>query len=521
QLQKANAAKSEFLARMSHDIRTPMNAIIGYLSIAKDTEDCSEKVAHCIDNSEVAAKHLLQLINDVLDMSSIESGKIKIACEDFDLKRVIVDATTIFYQTSKAKHVHFDTQVKGLTRDWVMGDPLRVNQIVMNLLSNAVKFTPENGRVRLEVEQTAQDDDGSTLRLVVSDTGIGMSKEYMSRLFQPFEQESADTARQYGGSGLGLSIVHRLVLLMGGTIDVDSRQGEGTTFTVVLRFAKAEGHPQPTLCVPEGGKPRVMVLSGDAQEAEAVKAASESIGVSADIIDKGDYAVKRLRRRFASDYPYTLCLLDWRHVDGDCAAVASALKAEADGKPLLLVATGYDLTEFEEQARAAGVDSFAALPLFASDLIALVNASFSDSSFSSTHREAPLQVDFSGQCTLLAEDNAMNMEIALTMLTKAGLAVDQASDGKQAVALYEAAPAGTYDFILMDVQMPVMDGYEATRAIRASGRADAATVPIIAMTANAFAEDVNTALAHGMTAHIAKPVNYAKLFSVLQDLKKA
>ena len=520
QLEKANAAKSEFLARMSHDIRTPMNAIVGYLDIARDTEGCPERVEHCIDNSTVAAKHLLQLINDVLDMSSIESGKIKIASEEFDVSRVITDATTIFYQTAKTKGVRFETQIRSITDEWVVGDPLRVTQIVMNLLSNAVKFTPENGLVRFIVEQSGISESGSDMTLTVSDTGIGMAKEYMSRLFQPFEQESAGTARQYGGSGLGLSIVHSFVTMMGGTIQVESEQNKGTTFTVRLHFDKAVKHPASALTIQSESKINALIVSGNEAVAESEKAALTELGVRADVVTDAAYALKRIRRRATGDYPYTVCILDWNELGTDPAPIVSAIRADADNQNLTLLAAGYDITEFEAQAMAAGADACAKAPIFRSAWIAILQ------SLKSVKERAPLQkekthADMRGKRIILAEDNAFNQEIAVTLLGKAGITVDAAENGQKAVELFEAAPEDTYDFILMDIQMPVMDGYAATKAIRALARKDAKEIPIIAMTANAFAEDVATALECGMNAHIAKPVDYEKLFSVLSEITEA
>ncbi|MDD3220544.1 MAG: response regulator [Lachnospiraceae bacterium] len=516
ELQKANSAKSEFLSRMSHDIRTPMNAITGYLSIAKSSEECTDKVRHCIDNSEIAAKHLLQLINDVLDMSSIESGKMKIAKEEFDLKREITDVAAIFYQTGKNKGVKFITRVHGLTEEWVTGDPLRINQVVMNLVSNAVKFTSEGGTVELIVEQISEDADTVDIQVTVSDTGIGMSEEYMSRLFQPFEQESAGTAKQFGGSGLGLSIAHNLVSLMGGEMTVESKQNVGTTFTVLMHFEKARQHTDRTYKIPADLSMRVLLVSENEQETEYVKVMIENCGAKADIVTSGAYATKRIRRRNTSDYPYTICILDSELSGMNSMETAKKIRQDTGGKcPAIVVAT-YDITAVEDEAKTAGVDKVIAKPMFQSSLCSLLmSVIVQEEEVSDKEKNTGNQCDLNGKRIILAEDNEMNLEIAVTVLEKAGLKIDTAENGQEACNLFLASPSGTYDFILMDVQMPVMNGYEATKKIRKSKHSEAKTIPIIAMTANAFAEDVKEAMANGMNAHIAKPVNYEKLFAIL------
>ena len=515
----ASEAKGSFLSNMSHEIRTPLNAVIGYIAIAKDSKDDRNRIWHCLDNCEIASRHLLQIINDILDMSSIESGKLKIAYEEFDLKKQIADITAIFYQNSREKQITFETRVEDLTEEWVVGDQLRLNQILMNLLSNAVKFTAEKGRILLTIRQLRTDEKKVYVEFKVSDNGIGMSDAYMAKLFQPFEQESASTAKKYGGSGLGLSITHNLIQMMGGTIQVQSEQNVGTTFIVVMPFDRSEHHPTISLDATDYSRVRALVVDDERDEGAYVKAMLKRCGVKADTVVSGADALKRLKGRMSTDYAYNLCILDWNMPDMDGVEIATRIREEFGTSLPIIIATAYDVSEFEAAARSAGVNKIVSKPLFQSTLFDLLVATFGQY-HPETERADQQPINMTGIHVLLAEDNAMNMEIAVTVLEKAGIRVDQATNGEEACNQFLHAPAGTYDLILMDVQMPVLDGYGATEKIRASKHEEAKTIPIIAMTANAFAEDVAEALSHGMNAHISKPVNYDKLFQVLQKFAK-
>lgn len=517
---QASKSKGSFLSNMSHEIRTPLNAIIGYLSIAKDSDDSVEKILKCVDNCEVASRHLLQIINDILDMSSIESGKLKIAREDFDLKKEITDITTIFFQNAKAKGIDFETHVDNLTQEWVVGDQLRLNQVLMNLLSNAVKFTPEQGTVRLEIHQLNEEEDSVYIKFDVIDTGIGMSKEYMSRIFHPFEQENAGTAKKFGGSGLGLSITNNLVRMMGGSIAVQSEQNVGTTFTVTMLFQKSKMNQEKQETKTDYSHVRVLVVDDQVNECTYVKTMLKRCGVKSDTVTSGEDAVKRIKSRSGGDYAYDLCIIDWNMPNMNGGEVTRRIRTEFGSELPIIIATAYDITEFEEEARAAGANKIIAKPLFQSTLFDLLVTTFGTYDPSAHKEKKSQQLDLAGIHLLLAEDNPMNMDIAVTILEKTGVKVDQAVNGEEALNIFASSEPGTYDMILMDVQMPVMDGYEATREIRNSSHPEAKTIPIIAMTANAFAEDVAEALAMGMNAHIAKPINYDKLFDLLTKYAK-
>ncbi|MDD2956258.1 MAG: response regulator, partial [Oscillospiraceae bacterium] len=510
----ASAAKGLFLSRMSHEIRTPLNAVIGYMEIAKDAQGDVGKITHCVENTSVAARHLLSIINDVLDISAIESGRMKIAREDFNLKDLITDTSTLFYHQAKEKGAEFEVLLHDITEEWVIGDRLRVNQILMNLLSNALKFTPAGGKITLQVDQKQKTQDKVFLQFKVEDTGIGMSEEFLSRMFQPFEQETAATAQKYGGTGLGLSITHNLVEMMGGSISVESRQQVGTVFTVTLHFG-ASARADEAARTADFSHARVLVVDDVQDEGTYIKTTLKRCGVKADAVTDGDLAIKRLKSRAATDYPYDLCILDWMMPGMDGVDVAKRIRGEFGPDMPIIIATAYDVMTLEEEAKAAGVNRVVAKPLFQSALNDLLMDTFGRQKQKEAAGVLPASDNLEGIRILLAEDNAMNMEIAVTVLQKAGAVIDQAVDGQQACDKFLAAPEGTYDLILMDIQMPVLDGFGATQQIRESGHPQAGSIPIVAMTANAFAEDVAAALSHGMNAHIAKPVNYEKLYELV------
>ena len=505
---------------MSHEIRTPLNAVIGYLEIAKDEQADTDKVVHCIEKSQIASRHLLSIINDVLDVSSIESGRMKLAHEDFDLKQMVNALTTLFYAQAKAKDVNFEVHIDSLENEWVRGDELRVRQILLNLLSNAVKFTPKDGTIRLNIHQIPagnQANDGKLhFEFQVADTGIGMSKEYMDRMFQPFEQESATTARNYGGTGLGLSISNNLTHMMGGQIRVDSEQGKGTTFTVLLPFENTDKKEQARLATESFAHLKALVVDDEPDTCEYVQRLLSRFGVKCDTVTSGKKALRRVSSRMQTNHPYDLCIIDWNMQEMDGLETAREVRRLCGDSIPIIIATAYDYTSIEDEAKAAGVDRIVSKPLFQSTMLNLLVNTYGK--YKPMEPKEKRQVDFKGLKVLLAEDNEMNMEIALDILRKAGLDIIPVINGREALDTFEQSAPGTFDAILMDVQMPVMDGYTATRKIRASDHPQAKSIPIIAMTANAFTEDVTAALAAGMNDHVAKPISYDRLFATLSRL---
>ena len=507
--QVASRAKGEFLARMSHELRTPMNAIIGMTTLAKDHTDQPLTIAEDLNKIELSSKVLLSIINDVLDMSAIESGKLKIGHAPFDLKQTVSSLSTVYYAQCHAKGIAFEAALRGDIDEWLVGDQLRVNQVLLNLLSNAVKFT-EKGGVKLTIEQREVQQDKLYLHFTVADTGCGMAPEMIDRLFQPFEQESARTARDHGGSGLGLSIVKSLVMLMGGAVDVRSAPGAGSTFSVDLPFERCDQAADAVL----GGKALRVLLADDERDArDYAEAVLTRIGVRHTVVASGAEALAAMERSARESDLFNVCILDWRMPEMDGLEVTRRLRRLYDHEAVIVIASAYDQTAMDDRAREAGADRSLPKPLFQSDLFDLL-MSLSGGTLV-TDKSAEKVYDFTGRHVLLVEDNEMNRIVGVGLLRKLGVSCDLAENGKLALERFTASAPGDYDAILMDMKMPVMDGYEATRAIRASAHPLASTIPILAMTADAFTENIAQALQCGMNDHISKPIDLNVLASAL------
>lgn len=520
--EKASVAKGCFMSRMSHEIRTPLNAVIGYNSIARhelsqakteaQRRQAEMKAMDCLTKGDIASRHLLTIINDVLDMSAIESGRIQVAHERFDFKEMISSLTVLYFSQAKAGGIDFEVAFDTLTEEWFIGDQMRINQILNNLLGNAMKFTSQGGSVRLSICQPEADINAAHIRFEVADTGIGMEEEYLKHIWTPFEQADSSISRRFGGTGLGLSITKSLVDLMGGTIHVTSKRNVGTTFTVDLNLERTK---QPEINgAYHFSEMSALVVDDDRSTCEYVKLLFDRCGVRCKTVTSGDAAIEAVAEAKARGDYYTLCLIDWRMPGMDGIETVKRLRQISDAEVPIVIVTAYDYSAIEAEARQAGVNLFAAKPLFQSTLFDLLADISGRQPVEKTEKKDAF--DFSGTRVLLAEDNVMNMEIAKRILLSAGVAVDCAWNGREAVALFQSAPSGTYQAILMDVHMPEMDGYEATSAIRECAHPEAATVPIIAMTADAFVENVAEALQVGMNDHIAKPVDIKVLFETLR-----
>lgn len=503
----ASAAKSNFLSHMSHEIRTPMNAIIGMTTIAISKLDDRSRVEDCLGKIAESSRHLLGLINDVLDMSKIESGKLSINHEPFNFRNSIQNISNLIRPQAQARQLDFDIVLIKVDTEDLCGDSLRLNQILLNILSNALKFTPPGGSVRLEVQQLVKKHNSVRFRFSISDTGIGMSQEFLRHLYQPFEQASVSTTTRYGGTGLGMSITSNLVSLMGGVISVKSREGEGTTFTVELPFGLSERAREekydslPPL--------KVLIVDDDHGSCEHATLLLEKMGLRPRWALSGQEAIDIVREARAAGDPYEVCFIDWKMPGMDGAETARHIREDVGDDMLIIIISAYDWGPIEEEARAAGVNGFIAKPFFSSTLYNVLLSSTRKLRDASV-RQAPSaesEYDFSDKRVLLVEDNELNREIGQEFLTMVKASVEHAENGREAVDKFIASAPGYYDLILMDVQMPVMNGYEATRAIRASNHPDARDIPILAMTADAFSEDVAAAVAAGMNDHLAKPVN--------------
>lgn len=515
--QRAGDAKRSFLSRMSHEIRTPMNAIIGMTTIAAAHVKDESRVEDCLKKIGFSSKHLLSLINDILDMSKIEDGKLNVNKEPFYLQQVLESVTTIIYPQAEARGIDFHTTLQNISDKELLGDPVRVSQILLNLLSNAVKFTPSGGRITLGITWLPQKNSDVLLQFCVEDTGRGMSNEFLTRLYEPFEQEYETSAKEAKGTGLGMPITKNLVELLGGTISVSSVLGKGTKFTVELPFALVDA-PQANLKYPEMADLKVLITDNDPDDCAYTALLLERFGIIAKRVFSGQEAVTEIRKTYRTDQDYDVCLIDMKMPGMDGIETTRQIRSIVGPDTLIIIITAYDYSQFEEAARAAGANLFLAKPLFASSLYnTLLNAT-NTATHLSQQNVANSQKDFlRGRTLLLVEDNELNGEIAQELLQMAGAKVHWVKNGQAALEWF-LSPAGRLcDAILMDIQMPVMDGYQATRAIRCNTQDNASSIPIIAMTANAFQEDVASALEAGMNAHIAKPVDVAHLYQVLEQ----
>jgi len=513
----ANHAKSDFLSRMSHDIRTPMNAIIGMSTIGQLKAGDPQRIQDCFQKIDASSRYLLSLINDVLDMSKIETGKMTIEKKPFDFSELMQDLSSILYPQFEEHGLSFElTHEEPLERIY-MGDALRLNQVLMNLLSNAQKFTHQGGSVRFHIKETGRTNGYSYVTFIISDTGIGMSEKFMEHIFQPFEQEDSSLARNKVGSGLGLSIVRNLVQLMGGTIEVSSRKGKGSTFTVSIPLGRVEEDQEEerqrkNTSLMQGIQ--VLVVDDDKLVGEQSAAILDQIGAHTVWVDSGRKAVEEVRAVAAQGRHYDIAMIDWKMPDMDGIETTRQIRTIVGPETTIIVISAYDWRSIEDEAREAGADSFISKPLFFSTIC----DTFSVLRFGSCPPEQAAQANpLAGHRILLVEDNALNMEIAKSILEIYGMEVIAAEDGQQAVDLFAAAPANHFLAVLMDIRMPVMDGLAATQAIRRLERPDAADVPILAMTANAFEDDRLQAFAAGMNGYIAKPINVSIL---TQELKR-
>lgn len=513
--EQANKAKTEFLSRMSHEIRTPMNAIIGMTTIAAAYIDDRQRVSDCLEKIGYSSKHLMTLINDILDMSKIAEGKMKIVHEPFQLETVVESISSIVYPQAAVKGLTFFVPLIELNETSLVGDSLRLNQILLNLLSNALKFTPEGGSIRMEIRQIKKNSDTICLRFTVSDTGVGMTDEFISNLYTPFEQEDASVSQKYGGTGLGMSIAKNLVTLMGGTISVKSKLGKGTVFTVELDFDKPEDQKS---FLPKKQQEmeslKVLIADDDRDSCIHTSLLLKNMGIISDWVMSGRECVEKVHNAHNSGADYDVCLIDWRMPDMNGVEVTRRIRNIAGPETTIIIITAYDWVSIQKSALDAGADSFLAKPIFASSLY---NSLLSVTGIEKTVRtpsEMHHHPELAGCRVLLAEDNELNREIAVELLHMEGILTDCAENGKEAVKKF-MENGETYDLILMDVQMPVMDGYQATEVIRKSEHPRAKTIPVIAMTANAFREDVIKSDAAGMNRHLAKPIDPDLLYQTL------
>ena len=513
----ANRAKSTFLSNMSHDIRTPMNAIIGFTTLALSNIDDTGRVKDYLGKTLASSNHLLSLINDVLDMSRIESGKIHLEEVEVNLSDVLHDLKTIVSGQIYAKQLELYMDVMDVTDEDVYCDKTRLNQILLNLLSNAIKFTPAGGTVSVRVRQLAGKVRGcGQYEFRIKDNGIGMSQEFAKKIFEPFERERTSTVSRIQGTGLGMAITKNIVDMMGGTIEVQTAQGKGTEFTVCVPMrAQTEQRPVEKITELEGLK--ALVVDDDFNTCDSVTKMLVKVGMRAEWTLSGKEAVLRARQSIEMSDAYHAYIIDWRLPDMNGIEVTRRIRSLNDDTPIIIL-TAYDWSDIEVEAKAAGVTAFCAKPMFMSDLRETLMSALGQKQTDAAQGLLPdKNADFKGKQILLVEDNELNREIAQEILREYGFLVDSAENGAVAVEKVSTAAPGSYDLVLMDVQMPIMDGYTATRKIRALDDPARAKLPILAMTANAFDEDRRNALESGMNGFLSKPIVIGDL---VQELHK-
>lgn len=515
QAQHANKAKTTFLSNMSHDIRTPMNAIIGFSTIAISHIDNKDQVLDSLQKVLSSSNHLLSLINDVLDMSRIESGKVQIKEQDCNISELMHNLVNIIQPQIKAKQLELFIDTFEVANEDVIADPLKLNQVFINLLSNAVKYTPAGGTVSFRIMQKTTFRHGyGDYTFIIKDNGIGMSQDFVEHIFEPFERESTVTQSGIQGTGLGMAITKNIVEMMNGTISVESTVGKGSTFTVELGL-KLQDTEKTDEQIKELEGLRALVVDDDLNICDSVDKMLKQIGLRSEWTTSGREAVYRAKAAHDEGDSYHTFIIDWQMPGLNGVETARKIRDAVGNEAPIIILTAYDWTDIEEEAKEAGVTAFCAKPMFMSDLKTVLLAA---NNLLEKQTDAPewTLADFGGKRILLVEDIELNREIAQMILEETGFIVDTAPDGTDAVAMMEKAEENYYDAILMDVQMPIMNGYEATRTIRRLPRKDVKDLPIIAMTANALEEDKEAALMNGMNAHIAKPLDMDVFISVLR-----
>ena len=516
--EQANKAKTAFLSNMSHEIRTPMNAIIGLDSIALNDPETPEKTKDYLRKIGDSAEHLLGLINDILDMSRIESGRMTLKNEEFSFQKLLGAVNTMFSSQCADKGLEYHCHINGQVDEYYIGDTMKLRQVLINILGNSVKFTPEGGKVELNVEKIAQFEGQSTLRFKISDTGIGMSEEFIPHIFETFAQEDSSATNKYGSSGLGLAITKSIVEMMNGEIQVESEKGKGSVFTVTVTLADSSRTGKEDSDLITVKEMSVLIVDDDPVACEHAKLVLEKAGIASEIASSGAEAIEMTQLRHARREPYNLILVDWQMPEMDGVETTRRIREIVGNESAIIILTAYRWDDVLEEALQAGVDSFIAKPLFAATVIEEFNSAVNRKGLMTKKLES--KADLTGRRILLAEDVAINAEIMVMVLESRQMQVEVAENGRIAVDKFAEHPAGYYDAILMDMRMPEMDGLEATQTIREMDREDAKTLPIIALTANAFDEDVQRSMQAGLNAHLSKPVQPELLYETLESLIK-
>ncbi len=522
-VEESSRAKTSFLSNMSHEIRTPMNAIIGLDNIALRDPDISPRTREHLEKIGASAKHLLGLINDILDMSRIESGRMVLKDEEFSLRELLDQVNIIINGQCVDKGLRYKCSIVGKVGDYYFGDDMKLKQVLINILGNSVKFTDAPGEVELSIEQVNQVEDTCTLRFAMRDTGVGMDKEYIPKIFEAFSQEDATTTNRYGGSGLGMAITKNFVEMMDGTIDVQSEKGVGSTFTVTVTIRASSRSAQEEHGIILPSDIRAFVVDDDDIACEHAQGILNAIGIETDTSAASDEALARIEEAYQQGRPYGLVITDYKMPGLNGLELSRSIRAFDGGETAIIVLTGYNWDIVEDDMKAGGVDGVMAKPLFTDTLMKEIHSVLmkkygSELALAEAEDEEPAESVLAGRRVLMAEDVEQNAEILADLLDLEEIEAEHAVNGDVAVKMFLERPQGYYDAILMDVRMPVMDGLTASRTIRELDRPDAKTIPIIAMTANVFDEDVERSLQAGMNAHLSKPVEPERLYETMAKL---
>ncbi len=512
--ENANHAKTDFLSRMSHDIRTPMNAIMGMTTVASMHLDDRERVQDCLNKISVSSRHLLALINDVLDMSKIESGKVSLSEEPFKLADIVESLLTIMQPQIDAKQQELKIHVENIVHEEVIGDPLRLRQVCVNIMGNAVKFTPPHGKITVNIREIPSHiREQGCYELTFEDNGIGMEPEFIQEVFEPFARSKNSVSKKIEGTGLGMPIARNIVRMMNGDIRVESRLGEGTKFTVFVYLKIQDVKRERNSCLKNL---RILVVDDEKDACVSACAMLDNMGMRPDWAMSGDEALQKMEEAQEGTEEYSAVILDWKMPGKNGVDTAREIRQRMGKTTPIIILSGYDWSEIETQAREAGVNAFIEKPLFRSRLEYVLKSLIAKNEETEEDLERYQKKDFSGKRVLLVEDNELNREIAVELLETIGIQVETAEDGQQAIDRVREKPERYYDLIFMDIQMPVKNGYEATRGIRGLGRKDLEEIPIVAMSANAFADDIQQSIASGMNDHVTKPVEIGKISEALE-----
>jgi len=511
----ANKAKTDFLSTMSHDIRTPMNAIIGLTTLAEKNPGDVESTKERLRKINLASNHLLTLINDILDISKVESGKLKLSPLTFSIVETVENLVNISQPMIKEKNIEFSFHINQMEKEYLYADQLRLNQIYINILSNAVKYTEPGGRVSVELREEKSDVPGCIkLTYIVADTGIGMTPEFMENMYKPFSRQVDSRVNSIQGTGLGLAITKQMVELIGGTIECQSEQGKGTTFTVILDIPIADRQREDMQLEPID----VLIVDDDESMLQTAADTLKSLGASVEQAGTGVEALGMIEHRHLSGRDYNVIIVDWKMPEIDGLETISRIRSEIDADVPILLISAYDWSDIEDKAKNAGANGFVTKPLFKSTLYDKINDLIGKESKSVEPEDD--YSDLQGLHILVAEDNDINWEIISAMLSMFGITADHAENGKVCVDMMSTAEEGSYTLIFMDVQMPEMNGLDATRAIRKLENPWAASIPIVAMTADAFSENITACLDAGMNGHIAKPIDVKLVIKEIRRIKE-